>query len=267
MAKVRAFTKAIQPVLDEIIITQNGVYTPPSNIDGYNKITAMFPIPIITTKNITANGTYNASDDGATGYSSVNVNVPEGIPGIIIGENSPTPSQGVDGDYYYKRIIAPDYGIDGFGANSSSTTVSGTGFTIANQNINIVGLRAYNRGSSATATIGLYTSNGSLIDSFNVELSNGWNELYFDSPIELMANTSYYVIVSWSSSGHVIYTPINSITKDSRISSVYGTYGGIPGTIDNTNIYGCDILIESSTGYYKIVEQYIKANNNWQQLV
>lgn len=76
MAKVRAFTKAIQPVLDEIIITENGVYTPPSNIDGYNKITAMFPIPVITTKNITANGTYNASDDGAQGYSTVNVNVP-----------------------------------------------------------------------------------------------------------------------------------------------------------------------------------------------
>lgn len=82
MAKVRAFTKAIQPVLDEITITQNGVYTPPSNVDGYNKVTAMFPIPIITTKNITANGEYNASDDGAQGYSSVNVNVPAPAPNL-----------------------------------------------------------------------------------------------------------------------------------------------------------------------------------------
>ena len=98
MAKVRAFTKAIQPVLDEITITQNGVYTPPSDIDGYNKITAMFPIPIITTKNITANGTYNASDDGATGYSSVTVNVTGGQ--ALIMNREPLSGDGSNGDTF-----------------------------------------------------------------------------------------------------------------------------------------------------------------------
>lgn len=35
--------------------------------------------PTLVTKNITANGTYTASDDGADGYSSVTVNVPTGL--------------------------------------------------------------------------------------------------------------------------------------------------------------------------------------------
>ena len=105
MAKVRAFPKAIQPILDEIIITQNGVYTPPSDIDGYNKITAMFPIPIITTKNITANGTYNASDDGATGYSSVTVNVTGGQ--ALIMNRAPLSGDGSNGDtfIYYDNEV------------------------------------------------------------------------------------------------------------------------------------------------------------------
>ena len=54
----------------------------------------------IVSKNITANGTYNASADSADGYNPVTVNVH--IPALITGSNDPLNSQGNDGDTYIK---------------------------------------------------------------------------------------------------------------------------------------------------------------------
>ena len=42
------------------------------------------PEPVLITKNITANGTYSASDDSADGYSQVAVNVPSSPPPTLI---------------------------------------------------------------------------------------------------------------------------------------------------------------------------------------
>ena len=63
------------PVLDELTVTENGTYTPSSGTDGYNEVNVNVQ-PTLAMKNITANGTYTASDDNADGYSSVSVNVP-----------------------------------------------------------------------------------------------------------------------------------------------------------------------------------------------
>jgi hypothetical protein len=46
------------------------------------------PEPIIIQKTITENGTYNASSDGADGYSSVSVNVSGGGGGTDIHETT-----------------------------------------------------------------------------------------------------------------------------------------------------------------------------------
>lgn len=68
------------PVLDDITITENGTYTPPSGVDGYDEITVNVPdVPAsILPLNIVSNGTYEAPE-GLDGYNpiSVSVQVPE----------------------------------------------------------------------------------------------------------------------------------------------------------------------------------------------
>ena len=54
-------------------ITANGKHT----VNGYDRVNVSVT-PTLLTKNITANGTYNASSDSADGYSSVTVNVSGG---------------------------------------------------------------------------------------------------------------------------------------------------------------------------------------------
>ena len=54
--------------------------------------------PVLINKNITANGTYNASDDNANGYSKVNVNVEADVSEYLkneIGSNSTASSSNV----------------------------------------------------------------------------------------------------------------------------------------------------------------------------
>jgi len=61
------------PTLITKNITANGTYNASSdNADGYNQVSVNIPLK---TKNITANGTFNASSDNAAGYSQVSVNV------------------------------------------------------------------------------------------------------------------------------------------------------------------------------------------------
>ena len=58
-------------------ITANGTYNASSdNADGYDPVTVNVPSKTIVSKSITANGTYNASSDNADGYNPVTVNVP-----------------------------------------------------------------------------------------------------------------------------------------------------------------------------------------------
>ena len=62
-------------------ITANGTYNASSDsADGYNPVTVNVPGPTILSKNITANGTYNASSDSADGYNPIIVNVPQSQP-------------------------------------------------------------------------------------------------------------------------------------------------------------------------------------------
>ena len=61
-------------------ITANDTYNASDdNADGYSSVTVNVQ-PSLITKSITANGTYDAEDDNADGYSSVSVNIPSGFP-------------------------------------------------------------------------------------------------------------------------------------------------------------------------------------------
>lgn len=69
----------VEPTLAEKNITENGSYNASAdNVDGYSKVNVDVPTGTLAEKNITANGTYNASDDNVDGFSRVVVDVPTG---------------------------------------------------------------------------------------------------------------------------------------------------------------------------------------------
>ena len=67
----------VEPVLDTLIVSQNGQYRPPSGVAGYNlvDVNVITPPPVLDTLSVTTNGTYTPPE-GVAGYNQVNVNVP-----------------------------------------------------------------------------------------------------------------------------------------------------------------------------------------------
>lgn len=60
-------------VLEDLEVTQNGEYLPPTTIDGFAKVVVNVQ-PVLETLEVTENGTYTPSA-GVQGFSNVNVNV------------------------------------------------------------------------------------------------------------------------------------------------------------------------------------------------
>ena len=108
----------------------------------------------LTTKSITANGTYNASSDSANGYSSVTVNVPTGSPTIQSLTVAPSTTQqifnasGVDG---YKPVTVSAVSQTNLTAENIK---NGTTVTISNGTSNIYSVTGtYSGGSSKNVQV------------------------------------------------------------------------------------------------------------------
>ena len=71
-----AISRIKTPVIDKLTVTENGKYTAPAEIDGYNEVDVNVQ-PNLTSINITANGQYTPTD--TDGFNEVNVAV-EGVP-------------------------------------------------------------------------------------------------------------------------------------------------------------------------------------------
>lgn len=102
----------------------------------------------LITKEITANGTYNASDDSADGYSSVVVNVPSGsTPTLQTKSVTPTESE---------QTVTADSGYDGLSSVTvnaiPSEYITTTDATASASDI-VSGATAYVNGSKVTGSL------------------------------------------------------------------------------------------------------------------
>lgn len=91
--------------------------------------TASSSTPTLVTKNVTANGTYDASSDSADGYSSVTVSVPTPTPSLQTKSKTYTPTESQQTD-----TVTADSNYDGLSqvsitVNAVSSTYVGTGVT------------------------------------------------------------------------------------------------------------------------------------------
>ena len=73
--------------IEPLTATDNGTYSEQGK--AYSPVTVAVPLG---TKSITANGTYDATDDSLKGYSSVSVDVNQGVYGFHINGNESDPS-------------------------------------------------------------------------------------------------------------------------------------------------------------------------------
>lgn len=122
-----------------MLIQQNGVYdvTTIAEVD-VQVSTPTTPVepPVLTIKNITENGTYNAEDDGADGYSMVTVNVAGSGSGEGITDGL---ARYIAGDDALTELIPSDFGditelkAGAFFRNTSVKTPTVTKITLPNK--------------------------------------------------------------------------------------------------------------------------------------
>ena len=110
----------VEPNVDSKSISANGTYqASDDNLDGYSSVSVNVQ-PNLGTKSITANGTYNASSDNKDGYSQVTVNVPSTPPVIqsksITKNGTYTAPSGVDG-YSPVTVNVPGYKPQSYSAS------------------------------------------------------------------------------------------------------------------------------------------------------
>lgn len=99
---------APEPVINSLLVSENGVYTAPEGVDGFDPVTVNVPAPqpVIESKTITENGVYNAPI-GVDGYNPVVVNV-QGVGRLNIYSGLFDIRDGTvteNADYYYTDFV------------------------------------------------------------------------------------------------------------------------------------------------------------------
>lgn len=218
-------------------------------------------------KSITSNGLYDPANDGADGYSMVNVQVGGGgSSGIYVGTDAPDPSFGSDGNYYYQRKYGV-YGCTSEPSSNSNTLTVGYEFQ-ANINLTAAGVRGYSR-YNTTGGLALGDSSGNVLKiNSNIAFSVGWNEWFFDTPVQLASGSNYVVyIFAGGSSAIARYQPKSSAQFSGFITGICGRYnpnaGNFPNSSDNSYIYSADIILGDM---YHTEKQFYKASGAWWQI-
>lgn len=178
--KQKAYAKvAVPEPSGNIKITENGFHI----IKQYS-IAEVAVYPTLIAKTISANGTYNASDDNAYGYGSVSVNVPE--------KNLGTKTINSNGDYN-----ATDDSLDGY----SNVSVSVPEKILTTKTITIDGTyNATDDNADGYSQVKVMVPTDDINDYFNNTLTSkgyytsSWEELIKKiPPIKIIGNDAKYI--------------------------------------------------------------------------
>lgn len=199
--------------------------------------------PTLITKNITANGTYEAVDDSAYGYSSVTVNVPTPTPSLQSKTKSYTPSESAQSE-----TVTADSGYDGLSSVSVSvgaisSTYVGTGIARKSSS----DLTA--SGATVTAPAGYYASSASksvASGSATASATKGTVSNHSVTVTPSVTRTAGYVTAG-SSNGTAVTVSASELVSGSETKTANGTY-------DVTNLASLVVNVSGSTG--KNVQAY-----------
>ena len=217
-------------------------------------------------KSITQNGTFDAQDDNADGYSSVTVNVPAS--GVPIVSSVPASSTGQDGDLAVVEGTGLKVLTHTPTQNASNNIVSGVLLT-PSVNVNVVGVMCYVRSgaTSWSAKIKRMDTGTIIWEGSNIlaKYSEAWNTEYI-APLALEAGVQYKVW-TWPNSGAFKYitnvdplNPLTSIALDGFLSS--STRGAEP-TASDAGRLSVSILTDEQGGDAYLGGLYQKVSGAW----
>lgn len=194
-------------------ITTNGTYdAEDDNADGFSSVTVSIPSANLTTKTVTTNGTYSASGDNADGYSSVTVNVPSNA-------NLTTKTITANGTYRASTDNVDGYSeitvnVSGGGSIPATQHVVHLEFTDeTNTNVNVY----YDDSSfssiitsSKPTTYGQKTIESAQLDGVQWYIREVWETVYDDTPT---ANADTPYAYFWLSSLADVYPTAGSVWR------------------------------------------------------
>ena len=180
--------------------------------------------------------------------------------------NAPTSADGENGQYWFQLRDGgeEDYpALKSQPSDSANTGTAGWEF-MANVAITVVGLRAMTR-SSYTGAIKLANSSGTVLAEVSVSFAAGeWVDAALENPVTLTAGSRYIVMI-YGDRGTLLYQN-NPITV-SDVTYVVGRYNGLPGTLESTTCYSCDIIIQGNNlPPYEVTKQYYKSGGTWTEV-
>ena len=229
-----------EPVLETLNVKDNGTYRPKTGVDGFDivEVNINKEHHNVTSKSITANGTYNS--DGDDVWNEVSVNVPERQPVLeslsITDNGTYTPESGVDG-YNSVSVNVPK---EHHNVTSKSITANGTYNSDGDDVWNSVEVNVPEKTLNTKSITRTYTANG----QYSIATPDGYDGI---SDVNLTVNvaTKEPVLESLSVNENGTYTPsagvdgYNSVTVNVSSSGSTG--------FDTTGITNIDNLYNAST--------------------
>lgn len=229
----------------------------------------------LTTKTITANGTYAATDDSADGYSSVTVNVASGSPTLQSKSVTPTTSaQTVTADSGYDGLSSVEVGAipSSYVVPSGSLSISSNGtYDVTNYASAVVNVASSGSSSWSLVASTSYTiSTTSTSAATTATWSTGDSSIFTDASIIYVRIRDaagkragyFYGSDNYFNNYNVTNGSTSTFSTGSRLVSRYttsGTYGGT--AYAGTQGYGVYADQITSDGKIRIRQRYNSTNS------